>query len=46
MGESTPERGGKARRLYAVTSPGRERLRAVRDVRRRMWDGVEGEAHA
>jgi len=47
MGEPSPERGGKARRLYAVTVEGFERVEAVREVRSRMWDGVDGrKAHA
>jgi PadR family transcriptional regulator PadR len=47
MGDPTPERGGKARRLYAVTAEGFERVEAVREVRARMWDGVDGgRAHA
>ena len=47
MGDPTPERGGKARRLYVVTPEGFARVAAVREVRARMWDGVDGrQAHA
>ena len=40
-GESTAERGGKAKRFYAVSPEGVEALEAVRAVRERMWDGVD-----
>lgn len=39
-GEPTAERGGKAKRHYAVSPAGVEALQKVRDVRERMWDGV------
>jgi DNA-binding PadR family transcriptional regulator len=39
-GEPTAERGGKAKRHYAVTPSGVEVLEQVRGVRERMWDGV------
>lgn len=45
-GEPTAERGGKAKRHYAVSPAGVEALEKVRDVRERMWDGVaEGATH-
>jgi PadR family transcriptional regulator, regulatory protein PadR len=45
-GEPTSERGGKAKRHYAVSPVGVEALETVRDVRERMWDGVaEGATH-
>lgn len=45
-GEPTAERGGKAKRHYAVTPAGVEALEQVRTVRERMWDGVaEGATH-
>ena len=40
LGESTPERGGRAKRYFAVTTTG---LRAVRDTQRAyvaLWSGV------
>jgi DNA-binding PadR family transcriptional regulator len=41
-GKSAPQatRGGKARRLYAVTEPGREALEWNRAMMERMWGGV------
>lgn len=48
MGEPTGERGGKARRYFAVRPEGVAVLEAVRAVRDRMWEGVRvagGEGH-
>lgn len=41
MGESIPERGGKARRCVKVTRLGLESLRESRKVLDRMWQGLE-----
>lgn len=38
LGEPTPERGGRAKRHYAVTEAGEEALEASRAVRERLWD--------
>ncbi len=43
-GEPTGERGGKARRMYAVTPQGVAALEAARDVRARLWQGVDPSA--
>ena len=43
-GEPTTSRGGKAKRHYAVRPEGIEALERVRDVRRRLWDGVDATA--
>lgn len=43
-GEPTGERGGKARRMYAVTPEGVAALEAARDVRARLWHGVDPSA--
>ncbi len=40
MGDPSPTRGGKAKRLYAVTPGGLEALRRTREVMDRMWDGA------
>jgi DNA-binding PadR family transcriptional regulator len=48
MGEPSGERGGKARRYFAVRPEGVEALESTRAVRERMWDGVVtdgGQAH-
>lgn len=43
-GEPTATRGGKARRLYDLTPEGLDALEHVRDVRARMWQGVDARA--
>ncbi len=43
-GEPTSERGGKAKRHYEVSPEGVYVLEAVRDVRDRMWQGVDPSA--
>jgi len=40
MSASTPERGGKAKRLYRVTPEGYATLRHSRRILERMWEGV------
>jgi DNA-binding PadR family transcriptional regulator len=40
MGASTPERGGKAKRLYRVTQDGLLALHHTRRVMERMWEGL------
>ena len=49
LGEPTEERGGKAKRHFAVSAEGLAALEATRDVRERMWEGADrarGGAHA
>lgn len=38
----TPQRGGRRRRRFQVTSEGIQALAEVRSVMERMWEGVEG----
>ena len=40
LGEPTPERGGKARRLYRVTPAGLQALDRSRRIWERMWRGT------
>ncbi len=40
-GEPSASRGGKARRHYEVSPEGLEVLKDVREVRERMWQGVD-----
>jgi DNA-binding PadR family transcriptional regulator len=40
LSEATPERGGRHKRIYQLTGDGREALRKVRDVQKRMWGGI------
>ena len=41
MGDPTPERGGKARRLYTVTPSGLEALKRAGQALQAMWQGQE-----
>jgi len=40
LGDPTPERGGKRKRYYKITSDGFQALKAVRKVEKSMWDGL------
>jgi len=44
--EPTAARGGKAKRVFRVVAAGLESLHAARATLARMWDGLEGGAHA
>ena len=37
MGEASPERGGRRKRLYVATTHGRNILRDIRNQRVRLW---------
>lgn len=41
LGESTSERGGRAKRLFRVETEGEQALRATRRMLERMWEGAE-----
>lgn len=41
FGESTPERGGRAKRYFEVTANGQKALSRSRDAFNTMWQGVE-----
>ena len=40
MGEATPERGGKRKRLYQIEALGKRALSEARSVSDRMWAGA------
>ncbi len=40
LGEATPERGGKAKRLYRIEAPGQRALEAARSRAATMWSGI------
>lgn len=40
MGESTPERGGRRKRLYTATAYGLNVIREIRDERVRFWSKI------
>ena len=44
LGAPTAVRGGRAKRLFALTPIGVEALEASRATRTRMWEGLDGEA--
>lgn len=46
LGEPTAVRGGKAKRIFALTPAGVEALEASRAVRERMWQGLDPAAEA
>ena len=41
VGEATPRRGGKGKRLYEITPPGMRTLRDLREIRERIWRTIE-----
>ena len=41
MGDATPERGGRAKRVFRLTPSGRKRLRDAREAFVQMWAGAE-----
>lgn len=41
MGEPTPERGGRAKRFFALTGTGEEALRVAGSSLLALWDGLE-----
>lgn len=41
QGSATPERGGRAKRLLAVTAAGRRALKQSRNALLEMWSGLE-----
>ena len=41
MGEATPERGGKSKRLFSVTREGKRMVQDVRRVREAIWRAIE-----
>ncbi|GAB3494773.1 hypothetical protein GCM10027341_11310 [Spirosoma knui] len=40
MGGISPERGGRRKRLYSVTSAGKRALEEVRELRSQMWNAI------
>jgi DNA-binding PadR family transcriptional regulator len=40
MGGATAERGGRSKRLFAVTMAGTRALDTIREIRNRMWDNI------
>lgn len=40
LSEATPERGGRHKRIYKLTSEGLKALQKIRNVQDRMWRGI------
>ena len=40
LSEATPERGGRQKRMYELTSRGKKALIRLKEVEQRMWDGI------
>jgi len=40
MGEPTPERGGRRKRLFSITAYGRQTLNEVNAVRTHLWNSL------
>ena len=41
VGDPSPERGGRARRFFAVRDPGLEALRRSQSMLQALWDGLD-----
>ena len=39
-GESSPQRGGKPKRFFAITAYGRKVLEHTRDIRTELWNAI------
>lgn len=44
MGEATPQRGGRRKRLFTVTLAGSRMLHEVRTVRNHLWERIAPES--
>lgn len=40
MGEPTPERGGRRKRLFTMTALGKQTLNEIREVRTQLWSQI------
>jgi DNA-binding PadR family transcriptional regulator len=40
LGEATPERGGRAKKFFRVTSKGLRELRETRQALQNLWQGI------
>ena len=40
LSSSTPERGGRQKRIYELTKAGKKALLHIREVEQRMWAGI------
>ena len=40
LSESTPERGGRHKRIYEITGDGKAALQQIYNVQKTMWEGI------
>ena len=40
LSDSTPERGGRQKRIYSLTRSGKKALLQIHEVEQRMWAGI------
>ncbi len=40
LSESTPERGGRHKRIYKLTPSGKKALREIYEVQKTIWEGI------
>jgi len=41
LSDSTPERGGRQKRIYSLTRSGKKALLQIHEVEQRMWSGIK-----
>ena len=46
QGEATAERGGRRKRMFAITTEGTLTLRSIRKTRDRIWRSLESDSRA
>jgi DNA-binding PadR family transcriptional regulator len=44
MGEATPERGGRRKRIFTLTVAGSRMIHQAREVRNRLWERIAPQA--
>jgi DNA-binding PadR family transcriptional regulator len=44
MGEATPERGGRRKRIFTLTGAGSRMIHQAREVRNRLWERIAPQA--
>ncbi len=42
LSETTPERGGRHKRIYRLTNEGKRALVRIKAVESKMWEGISG----
>ncbi len=40
LSESTPERGGRHKRIYSLTNKGKESLNRINELNSQVWEGI------